>query len=350
MARRSRRHHSAAKSRGYPQAGRRTRRKAPGHEREHQACAAPRVRREPDVAPGGWQPQNLEGYLRGAECALDTEDFVMREWQGGSCFSKKSNDMLATEGTVDAVLRHLMPDGQLLGRSIKEKDIYNLKWLMLETAAQETNCGHDGVKSKAACSLFQLEYGNSNVRDRYGNPQTNQFKETPQVVERMDPELVKRTMSLYDPSKSWKWNRECNVPWTCAMSFLHYIENTKGTLLNRDLSTVQARATLWKDRYNTSQGKGKPEQYVQNAKEHGLVALARAEHDARKDTLNMGMTLVAEKAPAIKAPARTAPAMTASMEQAGAAMSMDNLANLHAGGWDAPGAVKEYYAPQAPAC
>lgn len=39
-----------------------------------------------------------------------------------------------------------------------------------------------------------------------------------------------------------------------------------------------------------------------------------------------------------------------SLARAGEIMRVDNLANLHAGGWDAPEAVKEYYSPQAPSC
>lgn len=152
-------------------------------------------------------------------------------------------DRQALWETLQATVALLAPDGRWRAAEVTA--------LLMETAAVESGLG-EIVRQKGgpALSPWQL--------------QKRTYEEIVRHFARRDPGLLRRALALYDRSRPLAWNQLHNVPWNAAMSLLYYELATGGRFLSR-IATLDQRARLWKERYNTPRGAGTVTGYKQRA-------------------------------------------------------------------------------------
>lgn len=171
-------------------------------------------------------------------CPTREPQLLLREWYGGKVMDRRD-----LRETLRAVTRVLTPDGRWCGDRVTA--------LLMETAAVETGLG-EIVRQKEGPAVSPWQLLNMN------------YREIPRYFSKRDPELMARAMTLYNHSKSREWNRVHNIPWTAAISLLHYEQASGGTFM-ASLGTLDQRARLWKKRYNTYLGRGSVSGYKKRA-------------------------------------------------------------------------------------
>ena len=174
-------------------------------------------------------------YRERYETSADTR-IVVWTWEGGATVRK---DQLAQ--TIVAVHERL---------SIVPKNDA-LVSLILETSAAESLRGiYVEQKGGPAEGLFQME------------PATERFMRD--WLKKVFPKVYDEVMHFYESSKSAEWNRVYNVPYAIAMSTAYYWHRCGDSLIER-IDTIEERAKLWKEHYNTPLGKGTTEGYLRKA-------------------------------------------------------------------------------------
>ena len=134
------------------------------------------------------------------------------------------------EGTVRAVLARLphIPD--------------TMEWrlLIIETAHAESNGGRFMVswRSEGDLGVFQL--------------QETTVVDTLDWLKVRHPDVLLAVMAFYDRKQTLAFNLEFNVPFGTALCATYYWRRDPLA----DISSPLSRAQLWKEQYNTEQGKG----------------------------------------------------------------------------------------------
>lgn len=132
----------------------------------------------------------------------------------------------------------------------------NLSNLIVETIAVETNLGQSNYLK------------NDHITRNYGLGQfvLSTAKHILKVQKRSDPKTYHAMMKYYDHSMSLKDNVRKNVKFTIALQLEYYKMCDKN--INKNISTVYARAKVWKKHYNTVHGSGTVQSYIATVRRH----------------------------------------------------------------------------------
>lgn len=127
--------------------------------------------------------------------------------------------------------------------------------MLIGTACQESHCGEyirqlDCTGARGAFGIYQMEL--ATARDIYDN------------FLRYKPVLYKTVEELRGPMMDITQALTCNLAYATAMARIHYLRVKEALPI-----TLEAQAQYWKKYYNSSKGKGTPQEYVANAKKYG---------------------------------------------------------------------------------
>lgn len=152
------------------------------------------------------------------------------------------------EETVNHVLSNL--------NNLKDKDVTNLKHLVIETAITETLLG----KSKYNYSAVNYRnYGIMQIR-------TETAKDVMWWLGIVDKETLKQVKALYDKRLSLKDNLLYNVKFSIAICAQYYLRRNSNII--NETSSLAQRAKQWKKIYNTHKGVGSANGYIKRVNQY----------------------------------------------------------------------------------
>lgn len=197
--------------------------------------------------------QTVEGIVPGqkskpvdADMPAPDHQYGLAVWEGGAPMPLED---------VAVMIQRVAP---LLGF---EPD--RVKPLLLEICAVESDFGFIVKQTSGpALSPWQIE------------PRTWDYLLRRLKSER--PDLHVHLNGLYRPGKSQFWNRTRNIPYACASAML-LVHLVFPNGFDGNLSTISARAKMWKRWYNTPKGLGTVSRYARKSREHVWNKTAKLE-------------------------------------------------------------------------